>query len=420
LASTTFYAIIVICFLRDLRCPAPFAGIEKANLLNFAVLTRRAPLKRQAETVNLPVGSVTATLLFQSSSHPSGFLRLNEVQKMKPKILWVSSVLLCLIVVVLVPAQEPAQTQTGAGQQSSSVDTQGIRNYLLGPGDVLDVRVFGQSDLNSVVEVDSDGNLSALPFLETPIRAKCRTEKAVQKDIAAAYGKYIKNPQVSVRISERKSRQPATVFGAVRQAARVQMLRSARLNELMAASGGFTERAAGTIQILHTEPLMCPEPGEEAEAAPIDGTKLPLKIVKISDLKAGKLEANPIIRPGDYILVTEAEPVYVTGSVASPQGIFMRDQLTLSLAVAMVGGPKDTAKTSDVRIYRQKPGSQEQETIRVDLAAIKKNQKPDVLLQPYDVIDVPDSSPFSAKRIIPTLFGGMQSLITNAPLRVLY
>jgi polysaccharide export outer membrane protein len=338
---------------------------------------------------------------------------------MKAKIFWVSSVLLCLIVVVLVQAQEPSQSQT-TGQQGSSVDTQGIRNYLLGPGDVLDVRVFGQSDLNSVVEVDSDGNLSSLPFLEKPIRAKCRTEKEVQKDIAAAYGKYIKNPQVSVRISERKSRQPATVFGAVRQPARLQMMRSLRLNEIMAASGGFTERIAGTIQILHTEPLMCPEPGEEAEAAPIDGTKLPLKIVKIADLRAGKLEANPIIRPGDYILVTEAEPVYVTGSVNSPQGIFLRDQLTLSLAIAMVGGPKETAKTSDVRIYRQKPGSQEQETIRVDLAAIKKNQKPDVLLQPYDVIDVPDSSPFSTKRIIPTLFGGMQSLITNAPLRVLY
>jgi len=198
------------------------------------------------------------------------------------------------------------------------------------------------------------------------------------------------------------------------------MLRSARLNELMAASGGFTERAAGTIQILHTEPLMCPEPGEEAEAAPIDGTKLPLKVVKISELKAGKLEANPIIRPGDYILVTEAEPVYVTGSVNSPQGIFMRDQLTLSLAIAMVGGPKGTANTGDVRIYRQKPGSTEQQTIKADLSAIKKNQKPDVLLQAYDVIDVPDSSPFSTKRIIPTLFGGMQSLITNAPLRVLY
>jgi ribosomal protein L13 len=37
--------------------------------------------------------------------------------------------------------------------------------------------------------------------------------------------------------------------------------------------------------------------------------------VKISELRAGKIEANPIIRPGDYILVTEAEPVYITGAV---------------------------------------------------------------------------------------------------------
>ena len=103
-----------------------------------------------------------------------------------------------------------------------------------------------------------------------------------------AYSKFINNPQVSVRIAERNSRQPATVFGAVRQATRVEMKRKVRLNELMAVSGGFTERAAGTIQILHTEPLMCPEPGEEAEAAPIDGTKIPLQIVKISDLRAGK------------------------------------------------------------------------------------------------------------------------------------
>src|SRR5436190_10145899 len=119
---------------------------------------------------------------------------------MKAKIFWVSSVLLCLIVVVLVQAQEPTQTQT-TGQQSSSVDNQGIRNYLLGPGDVLDVRVFGQPDLNAVVDVDGDGNISSLPFIEAPILAKCRTEKEVQKEIAISYGKYIKNPQISVRIT---------------------------------------------------------------------------------------------------------------------------------------------------------------------------------------------------------------------------
>jgi polysaccharide export outer membrane protein len=316
------------------------------------------------------------------------------------------ALLMSLAVPILVRTQEqsaPAAPSQGFSQPS--VDNQGIRNYLLGPGDVLDVRIFGQGDLNALVEVDSDGNISSLPFLESPIPAKCRTEKAVQKDIAIAFEKYIKKPQVSVRIAERKSRQPATVFGAVRQPTRIQMQRKVRLNELMAVSGGFTERASGTIQILHTEPLMCPQPGEEAEAAPLDGTKLPLQIVKISDLRAGLPLANPVIRPGDILQVTEAEPVYVTGSVFSPQGIFLRDQLTLSRALAMVGGVRPEARVNTVKVYRQKPGAQNQETFVVDYGAIKNNKKPDFFLQAFDVIEVPEAGMFSPGRIGRTLTG---------------
>lgn len=333
----------------------------------------------------------------------------------------------CLLSASVAYAQTEQNSGPGSGtQQPASVDNHGIKNYLLGPGDVLDVRVFAQPDLNTIVEIDSEGNISSLPFLESPIAARCRTEKEVQNDIAAAYAKYLKNPQVSVRITERKSRQPATVFGAVRQPIRIQMQRQVRLNELMAAAGGFTERASGTIQILHTEPVMCPAPGDEVEAAPIDGTSVPLKVIKISELRAGNV--NPIIRPGDYILVTEAEPVYVTGSVHSPQGVYMREHLTISRALAMVGGVKREAKTSDIKIYRQKPGSPEQETISVDLAAIKKNQQPDVLLQPYDVIEVPEAGMFSSHRIGSTLLGAISGGVGNMfttmggalPTRVIY
>src|SRR6266498_161139 len=105
------------------------------------------------------------------------------------------AIFVCLAVPAVVVMQEPQGAPpppTVGGSSLSSVDNQGIRNYLLGPGDVLDVRVFGQSDLNAVVEVDSDGNISSLPFLETPIVAKCRTEKEIQKDISKAYSKYIK------------------------------------------------------------------------------------------------------------------------------------------------------------------------------------------------------------------------------------
>lgn len=344
----------------------------------------------------------------------------------------VFAIMSCSSVLVHAQEQQPQQQGTPSSPagtyEPSSLDTQGIKNYLLGPGDVIDVRVFGQPDLSSTVQVDSDGNLSSLPFLEKPIPAKCRTEKEVQKDIATAYAKFINNPQVSVRISERNSRQPATVFGAVRQPTRVEMKRKVRLNELMAVSGGFTERASGTIQILHTEPLMCPEPGEEAEAMPIDGTKIPLQIVKIAELRSGKVEANPIIRPGDYVLVTEAEPIYITGSVVSPSGVYLRENLMLSRALAMVGGTKKEAKNSDVRIYRQRPGATEQEVIHVDYGAIKKNQKPDVVLMPYDVIEVPEAGAFSSQRIGETVLGALTNGVTAGisssgaflPTRILY
>src|ERR1041384_5735248 len=339
---------------------------------------------------------------------------------MKVKLLLVLVLaLICLFAGAVHAQEQPAsgqEQQTSAPRPSESpgLDVQGIKNYLLGPGDVLDVRVFGQPELTSNAQVDGDGNLSGLPFLEIPIRAKCRTEKEVQKDITAAYAKFINSPQVSVRIAERNSRQPATVFGAVRQPSRVEMKRKVRLNELMAVSGGFTERASGTIQILHTEPLMCPEPGEEALAAPIDGTRVPLQIVKIQDLRAGKVEANPVIRPGDYVLVTEAEPVYITGAVMSPGGIYLRDQLTLSRALAMVGGARKEAKLTDVTIYRQVPGKLNPETVHVDVAAIKKNQKNDFVLQPYDIIDVPEAGMFSSARIGHTLMGALSSGFSGA------
>ena len=297
----------------------------------------------------------------------------------------------------------------------SVVVAQQQKAYLLGPGDVLEIRVFGQHDLNSTAQIDSEGNLSSLPFLD-PIAAKCRTERQVQKDIALAYSRLIKDPQVSVRIVERNSRQPASVSGAVRQAGKVPMDRRLRLNELIAASGGITDKASGTIQILHTEPVLCPGPGEEVEALPVAGTAVPLQVIRIADLQKGTV--NPLIRPGDLVLVTEAEPVYITGSVVAPGAIMLRDQLTLSRALGMVGGTRKEAKLSEIKIFRQK-GAGSQEIIKVDFAAVKKNQTPDIFLQPYDVIEVHDSGPFESgiwwQFLVSAFTGGLRNTVMPLP-----
>ena len=316
------------------------------------------------------------------------------------RFLGASVTILCFI-----PALVQAQT-------SSKVD-QATRPYVLGPGDLVEVIVYGPSDINKSFQVDGDGNLN-LPFVE-PLYVKCRSESQVQKDITEAYKRLIKEPQVSFRVVERNSRQPASIFGAVRQAAKVPTVRPVRLNEVIAASGGFTEKAAGTIQILHTEPLLCPEAGQEAESLPLNPSAIPFQVVKISDLQKGM--ANPVIRSGDIVLVTEAEPVYVLGSVMAPGGIMLRDGLTLSRALGMVGGPRKEARLSEVRIFRQKGIAREQEIIKVNYAAIKKNETPDIFLQPYDVIEVSELGLLEGKGWMEIVFqvvtGGLRTAMLS-------
>src|SRR5262245_25286029 len=292
----------------------------------------------------------------------------------------------CIPVVSQTQGQGPGQVPATTGT-SPSVDTQGVGQYLLGPGDTLDVRVFAQPDLNSVVEVDGDGNISSLPFLEEPIKAMCRTDKQVQKDIATAYAKYIKNPQVSVRIMERKSRLPATITGAVRSPMQVTMMRKVRLHELITRAGGTTDRASGTVTILRQGPPMCVDPGE-VENSSANQDAYGRAIYKLAEMRTGKEAADPYIWPGDLVTVNEGDQVFVIGQVMAPRELVLRDQLTLHRAILLSGGVQPQAKTSEVHVYRLKDGKPSPETLTYNYDAIKKGKAPDVVLQPNDVVEV--------------------------------
>ncbi len=352
--------------------------------------------------------------------------------------------LLAVFCVASIHAQESSlsgSTQQTGGLSSSNngptgtggggLDQLGIRKYLLGPGDVLDLRVFGEPQFSGPLVVNDEGNVE-VPFIDDPVPARCRTDLQIKQDVVKALKTYLKNPQVSMRVTELRSRPPAVVFGAVRAAQRVQMNRKAKLLELLAFAGGVTEQAGGQIQVFHTEPVMCTEPGEEVVEPPTvpvaqdDLTQVPYVLYNLADLKIGKEEANPVIRPGDIVIVQEAAPVYVTGAVVAPQGIYLREgKMPLTRAVAMVGGLRKEAKASAIRIYRLKPGTkQEQEMITVDFNAIRKQKQDDFQLQPYDVIEVVDNSGSIGNTfrnlLMGTGAGALTGLGQNLPLRVLY
>jgi protein involved in polysaccharide export with SLBB domain len=248
-----------------------------------------------------------------------------------------------------------------------------------------------------------------VPFVEKPITAQCRNDREVKADIVQALERFLKKPQVSLRITEARSRPPAVVYGAVRNASAFDMRRRVRLIELLSRSGSVTEQASGDVQIFHTADLMCPEPEDLPMLASIkktdDAVALPYSVYKIEDVKNGVKEANPVIWPGDIVLVQEARPIYVTGAVVQPSPLYLRQNLTLSLAVAQVGGARKGAKTDMVRIIRKKEGALNPDILIYNLDDIKKKKKPDVALMPYDVIDISDGSPWSLKNLPLTLLG---------------
>jgi hypothetical protein len=205
------------------------------------------------------------------------------------------------------------------------------------------------------------------------------------------------------------------------------MRRRVRLIELLSRSGSVTEQASGDVQIFHTENLMCPEPEDLVLLASAkktdDAVSLPYSVYKIEDVKNGVKEANPVIWPGDIVLVQEARPIYVTGAVIQPAALYLRDNLTLSLAVAQVGGVRKGAKTDKVRIIRKTPGALNPDIILYNLDDIKKKKQPDVALMPYDVIDVSDGNPWSPKNLPTTLLQfatqGAGNVVGYAPMRII-
>jgi polysaccharide biosynthesis/export protein len=351
--------------------------------------------------------------------------------RLKSFVLLVLALCCAAAVVVAQDGGAPASQGAVVGTASSgapSLDGMGVKKYLLGPGDVLDLRVYNEPQFNGPLVVDDEGNV-AIPFIEAPIRAQCRSDREIKVDVIKALSKFLNKPQINLRLTEAKSRPPAVVFGAVRSPSRVQMQRRVKLLDLLATSGGVTEAAGGDIQIFHTEPIMCPDAEDLAALPaesfkPADPTQVGYDIFSLRDLKDGKPEANPIVRPGDIVIVQESQPVYMTGAVRQPMSLYLKDGMQLKQAIAMVGGLGKDAKSSAVVIWRRKKGQTEPEKMIVNFKDIQKEKIKDIQLQPYDIVDVPDNSG-SAGNIFRNLIlgagtGSLTSAATSLPLRVLY
>ena len=164
--------------------------------------------------------------------------------------------------------------------------------YLIGPGDSLEVIVWGNPDISRGVVVPPDGLITTPLVEDLPASGKTSTELA--RDLEQALSKYIRDPVVTVVVSGFAGAfdQKIRVLGAAAQPSALQYREGMTLVDVMVAVGGLTEFAAGNnATLLRVE----------------DGGKRKQYSVRLDDLvRDGDVSANVEVRPGDVLIIPES------------------------------------------------------------------------------------------------------------------
>ena len=301
---------------------------------------------------------------------------------------------LVALALLVLPTASHAQTAPSAAPDSL---------YRIGPGDVLEIRVFNKPQLSrDAVRVDNRG-LVRMPMIDSEIQAGCRTEAQLATELGMFYLKYQRHPHVDVFVKEYSSK-PVAVMGAVGKPGQFQLQRRVRLLELISLAGGPTDRAGQQVLVAHSTELGTCQANSTPSVNDFDAYDLTSTI-------RGEDSSNPYVQSGDIITVPEAQQVFVVGNVFKPSSISLKEKVTVSQAIAIAGGTMSDAKRNRVRILRQVGGGNTKTELIVDLEAISKLKADDIELLANDIVEVPTSS---GKRFFRGLLGAIAPSVSRA------
>jgi polysaccharide export outer membrane protein len=274
-------------------------------------------------------------------------------------------------------AQGAPQAKTQTAAQTQDAKDLFVRAYRVGPGDLLELKVFQVDELSQTVRVSEDGSIT-LPLLGRVMVEGLTQEGVVQKLTDLLQAKYVKNPQVTIFIKEYKNQQVA-VIGAVEKSGNYELVGRKNLLQIISMAGGFSQTAGNEVLILREGP---------------DGQTSTVTIDLKDLLVNGNQKLNVQIEPNDVINVPVDREirVFVMGRVNKPGAITAKlsEGVTLFQAIADAGGLAEGAKEGSITITRKDNSGKEQK-IKVNLRDIIKGRKKDVKLQEGDVVYVPES-----------------------------
>ena len=164
-------------------------------------------------------------------------------------------------------------------------------NYIIGPGDSLNVFVWRNPELSSTVAVRPDGKFTTA--LVEDLLASGKTPSALAREIEKKLGEYIRDPLVTVTVGGfvGEASEQVRVVGEATKPQAIPYVKDMSVLDVMIVTGGLTEFAAG-----NRATIVRSTGGENQQYR-----------VRLEDLlKDGDIDANVAMAPGDILIIPEA------------------------------------------------------------------------------------------------------------------
>lgn len=200
---------------------------------------------------------------------------------------WLAPVLSASVWAQNTPPAAPAAPAAGEG---APAENKVAADYIIGPGDTVQVFVWRNPELTATVPVRPDGKIST-PLVEDMV-AVGKTPSKLARDIEAVLGEYVRSPQINVIVT-----QPASVFSQIKVIGQVANPKSIAYREGLTVLdavlevGGLGPFAAGNrAKVVRTE----------------NGKTREIKVKLSSLVNRGDMKQNIPLQPGDVIVIPES------------------------------------------------------------------------------------------------------------------
>lgn len=164
-------------------------------------------------------------------------------------------------------------------------------DYVIGPGDTIQVFVFRNPELSVTVPVRPDGKIST-PLVEDMV-AIGKTPSQLARDMEAVLAEFVRSPQVNIIVTQAVSSfSEVKIVGQVRTPQSLPYREGLRVLDVVLAAGGLTEFAApNRAKIVRRQ-----SDGKTKE--------MPVKLGNL--MNKGDMSQNLELKPDDVLIIPQS------------------------------------------------------------------------------------------------------------------